>query len=146
MTKDKTPWYAGGLHFECMQCGRCCSGPAEGYIWVTKAEVKRIAQFLEMSVQEVAGRFLSCIGFRRTIIEDRITKDCIFLQEGKCVIYPVRPNQCRTWPFWAFNLISPDAWNSAAKRCNGLNRGKLYSRAEIEKAKNQKCWWADETK
>ena len=38
-----TKWYAAGLHFGCEVCGRCCAGPGEGYIWVTKPEIELIA-------------------------------------------------------------------------------------------------------
>ena len=38
-------WYADGLHFECTQCGNCCSGPP-GYVWVTKQDIKAIARHL----------------------------------------------------------------------------------------------------
>jgi Fe-S-cluster containining protein len=77
---------------------------------------------------------------RTTIIEDPQTKDCIFLQtiggQRVCAIYTARPNQCRTWPFWSRNLSSPDAWNRAAQRCPGINRGRLYDHDEIERLKD----------
>jgi len=140
------PWYVGGLHFECMQCGVCCGGPGEGYIWVTKAEIKIIADFLKMTPQELRRKFLKRIGLRTTIIEHPKTKDCIFLQEvgsGKtCMIHAVRPSQCRSWPFWASNLVSPNSWNKVAQKCSGINRGRLYSFEEIQKIKSEKKWWS----
>jgi Fe-S-cluster containining protein len=67
-------------------------------------------------------------------------------EEGKrCVIYPVRPNQCRTWPFWGSNLTSLNAWNEAVKKCGGVNRGRYYSFEEIERIKKSR-WWLDERK
>jgi Fe-S-cluster containining protein len=53
----------------------------------------------------------------------------------------VRPNQCRTWPFWNDNLASPDSWNYAAVKCPGINRGKRYSVEEIESIRKEKKWW-----
>lgn len=138
-------WYVSGLHFECQQCGRCCSGPGEGYIWVTKPEIELIADFLKIEPEQLRQSYLRRVGLRATIIEHPDTKDCIFLRrtEGqkKCMIYPVRPSQCRTWPFWQGNLANPDAWNKAAKRCPGVNRGRLYSFEEIEKIRDGKKWW-----
>jgi Fe-S-cluster containining protein len=98
-----------------------------------------------MTPDELRRRYLRREGLRTTIIEHEETKDCIFLRKiaGRklCAIYPVRPNQCRTWPFWSENLTNSDAWNEAARRCPGINRGKRYSFEEIEKIRKSKRWW-----
>ena len=145
---NKIIWYQSGLAFQCLQCGSCCSGPGEGYIWVMKHEVEMIADFLKMTVGQVRKKYLKRVSLRSTIIEQPMTKDCIFLKniDGKrgCAIYPVRPNQCRTWPFWASNLKNPNCWNRAAKKCPGINRGKIQNHRTIEQKKKQKKWWPDE--
>jgi len=136
------PWYDGGLHFECAQCGGCCSGPGEGYIWVTRPEIEIIADFLKISPGQLREKYLKRVGLRTTIIEDRPTKDCVFLQDSAgrkiCKVYPVRPSQCRSWPFWPNNLSSAGAWNKAAQKCPGINRGRRYSFEEIEKIRKKK--------
>jgi Fe-S-cluster containining protein len=85
-------------------------------------------------------KYLRQVGLRHSILEQPQTKDCIFLrkQNGrkKCIIYSVRPNQCRTWPFWPANLRTPDDWQRTAKKCPGVNTGKFYSLQEIENIKN----------
>ena len=143
--KKKTLWYDSGLHFECAQCGACCAGPAEGYIWVTSPEIKLIADFLKIKPGQLRQRYLRRRGLRTTIIEQPNTKDCVFLRridgQKRCTIYPVRPSQCRTWPFWPDNLADADTWNKAAQKCGGINRGRLYSFEEIEKIKKSKKWW-----
>ena len=143
--KNKNTWYAGGLHFECQQCGRCCSGSSEGYIWVTRPEIKLIADFLKIKPEQVRQKYLRRVGLRTTVIEQSNTKDCVFLQringQKRCTIYSVRPSQCRTWPFWPDNLADADAWNKAAQRCSGINHGRFYSFEEIEKIKKSKKWW-----
>ncbi len=140
------------MHFECGRCGRCCSGPGEGYIWVTKPEIQIIADYLKISVEQLRQEYLKRVGLRITIIEHHTTRDCIFLNHGlrglhgsqkKCIIYPVRPSQCRTWPFWHDNLTDPNAWNKAAQKCPGINQGRLYTCDEIEKIKRSKKWWQD---
>jgi len=145
--RKKTLWYVAGLHFECQGCGGCCSGPGEGYIWATRPEIEIIADFLKMAVGQFRQKYLRRVGLRTTIIEHQTTKDCIFLQAGaggkQCVIYSVRPCQCRSWPFWASNLASPGDWNKAAQNCPGINRGRLYSFEEIEEIKRIRKWWQD---
>lgn len=141
----KILWYVGGLYFECTQCGRCCSGPTEGYIWVTSPEIKLIADFLKIKPEHVRQKYLRRVGLRTTVIEQSNTKDCMFLQringQKRCTIYSVRPSQCRTWPFWSDNLANTDEWNRAAQRCSGINHGRFYSFEEIEKIKKNKKWW-----
>jgi Fe-S-cluster containining protein len=145
--KKKTLWYVGGLYFECAECGECCSGPSEGYIWVTKPEIQIIADVLKISPGQLRQERLRRVGLRTTVIEHPGTKDCIFLQEiegrKRCMIYPVRPSQCRSWPFWPSNLQSLNAWNQAAQKCSGINQGKYYNFEEIEKIKSEKKWWTD---
>jgi Fe-S-cluster containining protein len=144
----KNKWYSAGLRFECLGCGNCCSGPEQGYIWVTRPEVKLIADFLRLPAYQVRKKFLKRLGFKLSIIEQPVTKNCIFLKSINskkfCQIYPVRPNQCRSWPFWPNNLSSPDDWNRAAGKCPGINKGKLYSLEQIENIKKQKSWWNNE--
>ncbi len=126
-------------------CGRCCAGPGEGYIWVARPEVELIARHLGLTPDEVRQKYLRRVGLRTTIIEDPLTRDCIFLQvvDGRkqCVVYPVRPGQCRSWPFWPENLLGPDEWNRAAVKCPGVNRGRRYSFEEIERIRKNKRWW-----
>jgi len=143
MIKNNTKWYSAGLHFECQGCGCCCSGPGEGYIWITRPEIEIIADFLKMEVAQFRQKYLKRVGLRTTIIEHQTTKDCIFLHSGQCAIYSVRPCQCRTWPFWSSNLANPGAWNKAAQNCPGINRGRLYSFEEIEEIKRLRKWWQD---
>lgn len=131
---DDQFWYASGLAFECTQCGNCCSGPTEGFVWVTEAEIQSLAAQIGMSdrLEEFERKFTRSIGARTSLVEYS-DGDCIFLDpvSRTCTVYEARPSQCRTWPFWKSNLESPKHWARAAKGCPGCNRGKLYSLGEI---------------
>jgi Fe-S-cluster containining protein len=146
--KKRSLWYVAGLHFECLGCGQCCSGPEQGFIWITQPEIELAAEFLKITTSQFKKQYLRRVGHRTTIIEHDVTNDCIFLRKidgkKKCVIYPVRPNQCRTWPFWSSNLLNQNEWNETAKRCSGINRGKFYSFEEIQEIKKSRKWWKDE--
>jgi Fe-S-cluster containining protein len=48
-------------------------------------------------------------------------------------VYPVRPPQCRTWPFWESNLESPEAWQKTCDDCPGSGQGELIPVEEISK-------------
>ena len=112
---------------------------------MTRPEIELIADFLEISVGQLKRDYLKRVGLRTTIIEDNRTRDCIFLraaESGKrCMIYSVRPSQCRSWPFWPSNLASAKAWNESTRKCPGVNRGRLHTFEEIQEARKRKKWW-----
>jgi len=68
--------------------------------------------------------------------EEKIT-----LARRGCSIYPVRPLQCRTWPFWDTNLASKSAWDRAAQRCHGMDHGRrTFSREQMEALRDAADW------
>jgi Fe-S-cluster containining protein len=126
------PWYQDGLRFECTRCGKCCSG-FPGFVWVSEDEVKEIALFRNEPVEEVLGLYTRLINGKRTL-RDKSNDDCIFYDPAAgCTIYPVRPRQCRTWPFWESNVDSPQAWERTAAVCPGAGQGTLIPVEEITK-------------
>jgi Fe-S-cluster containining protein len=128
-------WYAAGLAFECRQSGNCCSGEP-GYVWVTKAEIAAIADYLQRPNGQLGKRYIRRVGLR-TSLKEKPDGDCVFLERGAggcttCRIHPVKPTQCRTWPFWDSNLKSPQHWNDAARTCPGMNQGPRHDFVTIE--------------
>jgi hypothetical protein len=125
------------LSFGCTRCGRCCAGPAVGHVWVTPEEITAIARHLGLTAEQMHQTYVRCIGGGWSLRERRDNHDCLFLSpagpDGRgCSIHPVRPTQCRTWPFWPDNLRSPEAWAHTASRCQGVNRGEHFSLEEIQ--------------
>lgn len=118
-------WYQQGLRFKCTQCGNCCTG-GPGVVWVTEEEIRTIAEFRGQSIGEMRINHTRLIGDRVTLREFA-NGDCMFLDQGtrRCTVYPVRPAQCRTWPFWNSNLESPEAWEHAQTICPGMGQGDL---------------------
>ena len=110
-------------------CGRCCGG-APGYVWVSREERADIARFLELSRQDFERRYCRRV-FTRVSLRERANGDCYLLQDGRCRVYPVRPPQCRSFPFWKDILASPADWGSAGRRCPGIGQGRLRTLAEI---------------
>ncbi len=133
-------WYRDGLRFACTQCGNCCSGEP-GYVWLNRKAIEQIAEFLRHDDGWIPKSQLRRVGVRYSLTE-RPDGDCIFLkrENGKamCSIYPVRPAQCRTWPFWDINLSSPAAWAREAKECPGMNNGQHYDLVTIQIRAKQK--------
>lgn len=129
---DESLWYKDGLQFTCTQCGDCCSG-APGYVWLTADEVRQIAEYKGLSLGEMQMYHLRYVGSRISLREFA-NGDCTFL-DGKtrrCTVYPVRPAQCQTWPFWKSNLASEADWKRTQEACPGARCGKLYSLEQIQ--------------
>jgi Fe-S-cluster containining protein len=124
------PWYKAGLAFTCTMCGKCCTGEP-GFVWVTEDEIVAIARFLGRPEDEVTGLYTRKARGRRTLRE-QANGDCVFYDRQKgCTVYPVRPPQCRTWPFWESNVETPEAWERTRAVCPGSGRGELIPAEEI---------------
>jgi len=151
----EVPWYADGL--------KCTGSP--GFVWISDDEVERLAQFMKLTAQETRSRYCRKVGRRWSLNERRTPEgnyDCVFLtsipdapaakkelspgeaiphKRRGCSIYPVRPLQCRTWPFWHSNLEDQEMWERAGSKCPGLNRGKrTFTRQQIETLRDATDW------
>jgi hypothetical protein len=102
--------------FACRQCGECCQGA--GGILVTPAETRALAEYLGLSPREFARRYLVDSPLGPQVAE----KDgaCVFLQEARCRVHPVKPRICREWPFLPALLAHPDEFEAAKGACPGL--------------------------
>lgn len=118
--KEPSPWYAKGLNFECTGCGKCCTG-TPGYVWLSEQEIQEIAVFLGLTIEEFAIRYLRLVDGDLSLKECPKNYDCVFLKDKKCEIYSVRPQQCRTFPWWPRLLKSEKDWEEAARDCEGIS-------------------------
>ena len=124
-------WFADGLDFTCLECGRCCRGEP-GAIWVTPEEMQRLARHVELTEAEFSRRFMTKRWGRPSLVE-RKNGDCIFLDAEKCrcLAYGLRPAQCSLFPFWPSLLRSRESWEEARERCPGMGQGRHFSQEEI---------------
>jgi Fe-S-cluster containining protein len=124
------PWYKDGLRFTCTRCGDCCTGEP-GYVWVSDDDLAAIAAFRGETITEVQASYTRWARRGRTLRE-KLDGDCVFYDRQKgCTVYPVRPPQCRTWPFWESNTETPEAWKQTCSVCPGSGKGELISAEEI---------------
>src|SRR5262245_23264002 len=115
------PWYKDGLHFHCTRCGACCTGEP-GFVWVHDEELAAIAACRGETVEEVMGLYTRWTRRGRTLRE-KGNGDCVFYDQNKgCTVYPVRPRQCRTWPFWESNVATPKQWQHTCSICPGSGK------------------------
>jgi len=93
-------------------------------------ETRNIARFLGISRSRFMGQFTRRIKGILSLTE-RPDGDCVFYEGARCRIQPVKPAQCRLYPFWFENLRSESAWRKTQAACPGVGEGRHVSPGEI---------------
>lgn len=122
-----------GLQFECTGCGDCCKTHGDyAYVYLTHKNVDEISA--QLGQQRIDFLNAHCANDEYgNVYLTMIKGHCNFLKDDKCVVYDVRPDQCRAWPFWTENLTA-ESWNGEVQECcEGINCGKRYTKEEIQK-------------
>lgn len=128
------PFYKNGLYFECKRCSRCCRYEP-GYVFLSENDITGFAGFFACSREDFIAQYCRTVprhGGLSLSLKEKDNYDCIFWEDGGCIAYPVRPFQCRSYPFWDSYLTSEQAWNGLVYSCPGVNTGRLYTFEDIE--------------
>lgn len=138
-------WFKDGLRFECTGCGECCRTHGEyAYVYLSRRDVAAAAEFLGMTQVDFLNAYCAADEGDDVYLADT-TGDCAFLDErGRCRIYPVRPKQCETWPFWSENMSQHTFEGPVSSCCEGVGRGRLYPQAEIKSICRARDRWYEE--
>lgn len=124
-------FYREGLRFECQGDGKCCvSRGRYGYVYLSFNDRRRLARHLGITTTQFTCRFTEKEDGLYQLKYDG--KDCPFFRKNRCSVYPARPWQCRTWPFWPENMNKAVWEREVASYCPGAGKGRLYPAAEIE--------------
>ena len=138
------PWYHKGLRFECSQCGNCCRNHGEyAYVYLAQADVEAMAAHLGLSPRAFLRRH--CTRDEGYVVLRMDEPACPFLgEDNRCGVYPVRPMQCRTWPFWEENLERATWEGPVRDCCPGIGRGPRTPAEEVERiAAENEAWYED---
>ncbi len=105
----------------CKNCGgKCCTGES-GNIFANKAEIERLRVHFQLEKDDFEEKYLRKVGvrysFKELEFEDGFA--CIFFdrQNKQCSIYELRPQQCRSFPFWEYYKIHKE---ELEKECIGV--------------------------
>lgn len=106
---------------KCSECGgKCCTGES-GYIFLDDTELNKLAIFFKMQKEEFIKTYCIKIKNRYSLKEKSYLNGyaCIFFNENEknCGIYNLRPNQCKTFPFWEYFKKNID---EVRKECIGV--------------------------
>jgi Fe-S-cluster containining protein len=111
------------LRFECQAgCTNCCR--QKGFVYLTEADLVRIARFVGMKPAEFERVYVYRTKHLLRLRMPRHTQ-CHFLREGGCSIHPVKPTQCRIFPFWPELVDDKREWRKTAAWCPGIGKGEL---------------------
>ena len=138
------PWYSNGLRFKCTQCGNCCRNHGEyAYVYLTEADLRAMPKYLGLSRRVFRKRY--CVREEGWTVLRMDQPACPFLgEDNRCGIYPVRPKQCATWPFWEENLKRATWHGSVKECCPGIDQGDLVPSSEVDRiARETEEFYAD---
>jgi Fe-S-cluster containining protein len=103
-------------------------------VWLSEGDLHSMATRLGMPVDGFTRQFVRLVDDRLSLVE-RTNGDCVFWDRAAgCTVYEVRPEQCRTWPFWPGHLRTENDWKALQRTCPGAGRGELHSLEEVEAA------------
>lgn len=124
-----------GLRFACQPgCTNCCD--VQGYVYLTPGDVKRAAEFLGLSPQAFAAKYIYRTRHLMRLRKPRGSQ-CHFLRDGGCAIHPAKPTQCRAFPFWPEIVGSRAEWRKTAAHCPGIGQGPLVPVDAILRTANE---------
>lgn len=122
------------LSFSCLRCGACCSGDP-GVVLFSSSELEKMCQFLSFSKEEFLKKYTYLTFYEEkevSSLKEKSNGECIFFSPKKgCEIYPVRPLQCQSYPFWGRILKSSFAWKNESNYCIGINQGEKANVKQI---------------
>ncbi|MDH7510547.1 MAG: YkgJ family cysteine cluster protein [Methanolinea sp.] len=95
------------IGFSCTRCGDCCRPGAgdDNLVMVFPREIRAISEFSGLEATDIAEPYPDTVTLPgdRTVTFGRALRrfygDCRFLSGSSCLVYPVRPSICRTYPF-----------------------------------------------
>lgn len=147
-----------GVKFSCKMCGGCCTGLADGEVYLYIEDIKRLAEHLNLNgrdgLKELVEKYVKIVNDSfwwkepnaekgkwykfKTLGMKFVGEDahCQFMDGKKCGVHEARPFQCRSFPFWQMMVKDFKEIKEYANKCPGLKDlnkkdAKYYSRDEI---------------
>jgi len=139
--------------FECVKCGECCR-QKELIVTVTGRDIAHLSSTLGMAAPELlraldfyvlpengtAPKGLRDIPLLKTesgmaymALRKMESGDCIFLKDNQCMIHPIRPFVCRTFPFVFRDVDGEVKWGFSSMKdiCPGIGEGSKVTEQEL---------------
>lgn len=120
------------VQFECQRCARCCGDAPHRsrVIFLLEKEVKAISKATGMGPLEFATPISGAGKFKYKM--KKRGGVCIFLKDGACTIYNIRPTMCRLYPFLV-QKTSEGIIFEISDECPGIGLGRKLQEADFRK-------------
>ena len=116
----------------------------EGYVYLTEEDLTNAAAHVGLSAAVFEERYVYRTRHTLRLRKPGGKAQCHFLGEGGCSIHPVKPAQCRVFPFWPELVESRREWTNTGKWCPGIGKGPLIQiTAAMETASEMKRAFPD---
>lgn len=120
------------FRFSCTQCGACCR--RRGVVWLKKGESARLARHLHLTAAVFRARYVTRLDDGRELLEvPGEDRGCPLLDGDLCSVDPVKPDQCRAYPFWREIVESPAYWRAERRECEGIGQGPVADPAHVRR-------------
>ena len=123
-----------GIKFKCQGSSNCCiSRGSYGYVYLSKIDLANIVNYFNISINLFKKKYCDYSNGYLHLKEIHSNGNYQFLDNKRCTIYPARPTQCRTWPFWKENMNTKKWNNEIIDFCPGIGKGRLISFSMIQR-------------
>jgi Fe-S-cluster containining protein len=103
-------------------CTKCCD--VRGFVYITENDLRRMAEYVGLSAQAFETQYV--VRFKQLLrLRKPRRSQCHFLTEQGCSVHPVKPVQCRLYPFWPELVEERANWEAERKMCPGIGKGEL---------------------
>jgi len=111
------------LRFSCQPgCTKCCE--VQGFVYLTEGDLQNMAEYVGLPARAFEDKYV--VRFKQLL---RLRKprraQCHFLTKEGCSVHPVKPVQCRLYPFWPELVEERAQWEAERKMCPGIGKGEL---------------------
>lgn len=126
--------YPTNIRFMCDRCAKCCGDTKNKVrsILLLKRETERIAKKTSKNIEDFAEKLEGAqpyVYLMRKTAEGK----CVFLKEGLCSIYRMRPLICRFYPFQLENTKNGKFKFTYTNECPNIGKGPKLRKRFFEK-------------